>query len=147
MTTRPDFVIRHDLTTDSGMRRFLEIVHEEKAAGRRVTVEFVQPEASQKQKNALHLWCNMVADTLNAAGLDMRKAVREEIDIPWTKESVKTYLWKPLQQYMTGYESTKRPSRTQYPEISDTLVRHFACKFGVQLPPWPTVESKREAEK
>lgn len=35
-------------------------------------------------------------------------------------------------------------SKTEYPEISETMHRHFATKFGVTLPAWPDKHGPRE---
>jgi hypothetical protein len=67
--------------------------------------------------------------------------MKPEFDIPWRKYSVKEFLWRPLQVAMTGKESTTKANKLEYPEISETLTRHFAQKFGVQLPNWPTREA------
>ena len=136
-----DRQIRFDISTESGLAHFMSMVGQMRLSGKRVVVELIEDARTPAQSNALHLWCELVAATLNAAGLDMRRAVREEVDIPWTKESVKRYLWKPLQEVMTGHESTTRPSKLEYPEISETITRHFASKFGVQLPVWPHREA------
>lgn len=133
--------VQFDVSSEAGMSSFLATVSNARLSGKRVVVEIVEASRSPQQNNALHLWLEMVAHTLNAAGLDMRRAIRKEVDIPWTKESVKRYLWKPLQEVMTGHESSTRPSKTQYPDISETLTRHFAEKFGVQLPAWPVREA------
>jgi len=133
--------VQWDVSSEQGLQSFLTAVGQARLAGKRITVEIVEPTRSDAQNNALHLWLEMVAATLNAAGLDMRRAIREEVDIPWTKDSAKRYLWKPLQEVMTGKESTTKASKLEYPEISETLTRHFAQKFAVQLPPWPHREA------
>ena len=41
------------------------------------------------QRNAFHLWCGQLAEELNDAGLDQKvvfDAMKEGVDIPWTKE-------------------------------------------------------------
>ncbi len=37
------------------------------------------------QRNALHLYCEMLACALNNAGYDMKKTLKEEVEIPWQK--------------------------------------------------------------
>jgi len=59
-----------------------------------------------KQNKSLHKYCELLADALNDAGLDMKKVLRPTIDIPWTKTSVKEHLWKPIQEAMLSKEST-----------------------------------------
>lgn len=95
---------------------------------------------SGKQNSALHVYCRELAKALNAAGWDMRRTMKQEIDIPWTEHSVKENLWRPMQEVMTGKESTKDPERKEYPEIYEALSRHMGQKTGVYVP-WPTQEA------
>jgi hypothetical protein len=133
--------VQWDVSSEQGLQSFLAAVGQARLAGKRVTVEIVESTRTDAQNSAMHLWFEMVAATLNAAGLDMRKTLKPEFEIPWRKYSVKEFLWRPLQQAMTGHESTTKPGKLDYPEISETLTRHFASKFGVQLPPWPHREA------
>lgn len=96
------------------------------------------------QNKCLHLYCEMLAQELNAAGLDMRKVLKPTVDIPWTKYSVKDHLWRPIQEVMTGHESTTEPETTEYQEIYKALDRHLADKFGVSVA-WPSKDSMRAA--
>ena len=66
------------------------------------------------QNNALHLWLGQVCKTLNDAGLDMKKTLKPEIEIPWTVPSSKDHLWRPIQRIMVGEESTVDPERGEY---------------------------------
>lgn len=91
-----------------------------------------------QQRKALHKWCEMVADTLNYQGMDMRKTLRNDIEIAWTKDNVKEYIYKPVLEALTGKESTEEQSTLDPTEIVDILVKHFGEKFGVELPQWPS---------
>lgn len=106
-----------------------------------VTPSTERPRSAQ-QNNALHKYCGMVADELNERGLDMRKVLKPEVEIPWTTTSAKEFLWRPIQEIMTGEKSTTKPSTIEYPKIYDTLNRHLGQKFGVSVP-WPSKESAR----
>ena len=99
---------------------------------------------SPLQNNALHKYCGMVADELNDKGLDMRKVLKPEVDIPWTTVSAKEHLWRPIQKIMTGEESTTKPSTAAYPQIYETINRHLGEKWGVYVP-WPSKETKGES--
>ena len=84
----------HSLNTPEEIQHFLIVVAKRRSSGKSATVCFDQPEhpISQKQFNAMHLWCERVADQLNDAGLDMKAVLKPEVDIPWGKESVKEHL-------------------------------------------------------
>jgi len=92
---------------------------------------------SLTQNAALHLYCTMLADKLNDAGLDQKKVLKPEVDIPWTTESVKDSLWRPIQKHVTGLDSTTKPEKSQYSAIYEVLNRYLAQKHGVSVE-WPT---------
>jgi len=49
----------------------------------------VYPKRTVQQNKALHVLFNLLAQNLNEAGLDMRKTLKPEVDIPWSGASVK----------------------------------------------------------
>jgi hypothetical protein len=49
------------------------------------------------QNNAIHKYCSLLADTFGMAGLDMKAVLKPEVEIPWTTESVKNHIWRPIQ--------------------------------------------------
>ena len=91
---------------------------------------------SQTQNSALHKFCELLAVELNIAGLDMKKVLKDDVDIPWTMESVKENLWKPIQKVVTGHDSTTKPQTHQYGEIYEILNRHLGEKLGIFIS-WP----------
>lgn len=88
------------------------------------------------QNNCIHLFCQNVATALNDAGLDMRKTLKPEIEIPWTKESVKEHIWRVIQEAMTGKRSTTEINTVDPSEIYEVINRHLGEKFGIHVP-WP----------
>lgn len=84
-----------------------------------------------KQNKALHLYFQLLADALNEAGFDIRKVVKDEIQLPWTKESVKTYLWKPAQKSMLGKDTTRLLSTTEIDKVFDAVNRIVGERTGV----------------
>lgn len=90
------------------------------------------------QNAAMHLYFQMLADSLNDAGLDMKKVLKPEVDIPWTKDSIKNYLWRPIQKAMTKKESTTELDTVNPSEIYKVLDRHLSEKFGVSVE-WPSL--------
>lgn len=89
------------------------------------------------QNAALHLYCQMLADAFNDAGMDMKTVLKDEVEIPWTMESTKNHLWKPIQKIVTGKESTTKPLTHEYGEIYEVLSRFLSEKKGVFVP-WPS---------
>jgi hypothetical protein len=85
----------------------------------------------------LHLYLDRLAEALNDAGYDMKKTLKEDVDIPWNRDMAKDFLWRPIQKAMTGKESTTEMNTVDPSDIYEVLNRHIAEKFGVSVP-WPT---------
>ena len=98
------------------------------------------------QNHALHLWCGMVANTLNDAGMEMQVNVPDTTRKPWliywTKTSVKEQIWRPIQIAMTNKVSTAQAERIEYNLIYETISRRFSESFGITLPLWPDKDSQ-----
>lgn len=92
---------------------------------------------TKTQNNALHLYCKLLADALNDAGLDMRRVLKEEVDIPWTEKTVKENLWKPIQLIVLDKESTTEPLTSEYDQVYSVIHRQMAAKHGVNVL-WPS---------
>lgn len=88
------------------------------------------------QNKALHKFCEQLADELNAAGLDMKTVLKPTVDIPWSKTTVKEFLWRPIQEAMLRKESTTELSSAEPSEVHAVLMRHLSEKFGVYVS-WP----------
>jgi hypothetical protein len=91
---------------------------------------------SQQQK-ALELWCKILAEDLNAAGLDQRKVLKPSIAIPWNQPDVKNKIFRPVFTAMTGLESTADADPSDYNPVYEVLCRHLAMRLGVTAPAWP----------
>jgi hypothetical protein len=95
------------------------------------------------QNNSLHLGLTLIAKTLNDSGLDLRKVLKPEVDIPWTTESAKEYLWRPIQKIMTGKDSTTKLDKvSEITEIWDVIMRHLGEKHHVEYIPFPHKEKE-----
>ena len=99
---------------------------------------------TDRQRRALHVFCEQLATALNDAGMDMKRTLRAEAEIPWTQKAVKDYLWRPVQEAMTGKQSTTELSTVDPTAIHEALARHLAVRLGVECPPWPTKERQLE---
>lgn len=110
--------------------KYLEIEVRHKAGKRTLT-----------QNGAMHLFFTQLAAELNAAGYDMRKTLKPEAEIPWTPASVKTHLWRPIQEALTAKKSTTEITTVEPTVIHQTLARHLGDKLGVVCPSWPSKET------
>lgn len=92
-----------------------------------------------QQSRALYLFFQRLADTLNDAGLDMKVVLKPEISIPWTKTSVKKFLWSPIQKIMYGTDSTTFLHKLeQIEKIHSVLMRELGEKHDVEYIEFPT---------
>ena len=89
---------------------------------------------SPTMRQASHLWFKMVSIDLNNAGYDMKKVLKPTFDISWSEDGymAKNYLWRPVQEAVTGHESTTQPTNAQYMEIYENVNRRLPVHT-----PWP----------
>ena len=93
------------------------------------------------QNKALHLMYEHLAQKLNESGWDMKKTLKQEIDIAWTKESVKEYLWRPIMEAMLKKKSTTEMTTKDIDTVMNTLTRHLGTKLGIEIA-FPSIESQ-----
>ena len=96
---------------------------------------------SQTQNRALHLFCSQLANALNNAGYDFRTFVKEGYPVPFNENLVKDFIWRPIQEAVTGKVSTTKPERGEYSQIYDVLNLKMA-EYGLHVP-WPSRENKQ----
>lgn len=94
---------------------------------------------TKQQNKALHVLFNLMAGTLNAAGLDMRKTLKPGVEIPWTGPSVKEYLWRPIQTAQLNKKSTTELTTVEIDQVFDTINKHMGEKFGLHVA-FPSIE-------
>ena len=92
------------------------------------------------QNNALHLMFEHLAQELNEAGFDMKKTLKPEIDIPWSKETVKEFIWRPIQTAQLRKKSTTELTTKEIDEVFNTLTRHLGQKLGIEIM-FPSIET------
>lgn len=83
------------------------------------------------QNRALHKLFSMLADELNGAGFDMKRTLKESVEIPWSADTVKNYLWRPIQNAQLGKESTTELTTKDIDAVFETLNRHLGDKLGI----------------
>lgn len=85
------------------------------------------------QNNALHAYFRLLADALNEAGLDMRATLKPEVEIPWTEQSAKEFLWRPVQELAVGKKSTTELTTSEVSKVYDIMNRHLSEKFHLTI--------------
>ena len=98
---------------------------------------------TKKQNNSLHLYLELLSIALNNAGYDMKRTLKQDVDIPWNKDTAKEYLWRPIQEIMLGKQSTTKLEANEYIQVYEVLNRHIADKFGISVS-WPSIEEMRK---
>jgi hypothetical protein len=103
---------------------------------------------TKRQNSALHVFCALLADLLNASGLDQRKVLKASIEIPWSGKDVKEKLWKPIQEAVIHKQSTTKADRREYTQVYEVLAHHMATKLNVTIPEWPRkADDKRKTRR
>lgn len=101
--------------------------------------EPIDKQRTVQQNRALHVYFTLITNALNSAGLDMKTVLKPEIEIPWSPQTVKEYLWRSVQKAQLHKRSTTELSTKDIDLVYDTLNRYLAEKFGVHEP-FPSIE-------
>jgi len=75
----------------------------------------------------------MLAESLNNAGLDVKKTMRHDVEIPWTESLIKELIWRKVQEAMFDIKSTAKLDTAQVSEVYETINRHISSTFGVNV--------------
>lgn len=94
---------------------------------------------TEQQNKSLHVYFTLLSEELNSSGYDMRKTLKESIDIPWSPTSIKEFLFRPIMKAQTGKESTRDLTTKEIDQIYDVLNRHLGEKFSIFVP-FPSME-------
>ena len=94
---------------------------------------------TNQQNKAIHVLFQLLADELNDAGYDMKRTLKQDVDIPWDGKTVKEYLWRPVQSAQLGKKSTTELSTKEIDQVFDTLNRHLGQKLGLHVA-FPSIE-------
>lgn len=99
------------------------------------------------QNNALHLYCQLLADELNAGGLPIKHVLSTyAVDLDWDMQSVKDLIWRPIQKALLGKTSTTELKKQQdIDRVYEHINRFIGEKFGVhvEFPNDPDKEDKK----
>ena len=104
--------------------------------GTRVEIKEIKNTRTGRQNSALHLYFGLLAEHLNNGGFSLQQVVK--VPIEWSADNVKEHLWKPVQKFAIGSDSTKLLKKVEDIElIHDTLTRMLASK-GIENVPFPS---------
>lgn len=91
-----------------------------------------------QQNKSIHLFLSRLSDTLNEAGYDQRKVLKETVEIPWTPQACKEQLWRPIQNALYGKQSTTELEKLeQVSKVHEVLMKHLGEKLGIDYLDFP----------
>ncbi len=89
------------------------------------------------QNAAIHVFCRLIAEALNEAGYEMvidSKVLRSEVEVPWTQDSVKDFIWRKVQiSLYPEKQSTVKLERKEVSEVAEVITRYLGEKFNLQV--------------
>lgn len=93
------------------------------------------------QNNSIHLYLEQVARELQNQGQTIQNVVKkiDYCEIIPTKDSLKTVLWKPIQETMLGKKSTTELNTAEVRQVYEIISMFLAKEFQISLP-FPSVE-------
>jgi len=92
---------------------------------------------TSSQNSSIHLFCKILAESLNDAGLPMNKLLK--VDIDWSMEAVKTHIWKPIMKALYQKDSTTQlKKQKEIDRIHEIIMRELGEKHGIEYIPFPS---------
>lgn len=89
------------------------------------------------QNSSIHVFCKLLAESLNDAGLPMNKLLK--VDIDWSMEAVKTHIWKPIMKALYQKDSTtKLKKQKEIDKIHEIIMRELGEKHHIEYIPFPS---------
>lgn len=133
-------MVKFDMSNQEDMQEAMSLIGKAVAEG--VTLDIVKKSnyRTVTQNAALHLMFEQLAQELNDRGLDQRKVLKETVDIPWSKDSIKDFLWRPIQDALFDTTSTTDLKTKEIDEVFKLLQRHLNEKFNVGIE-FPSIET------
>ena len=131
MNSNPQFWV---LQNSVGFEEFIEFITNLYEKTGYVEIEWTTARSrTARQNRALHVYFRLLGEALNDAGLDQRKVLKPSIDIPWTTESTKNHLFRPIMEAMFEINSTRKLERKQVSEVYDVLNENISTRYGVHV--------------
>lgn len=87
------------------------------------------------QNNAGHKWFRQIAEALNDAGYHVNSREVLQLDVPFTEDVVKEFMFKRVMSAMfPDKTSTTQLTTAQFSEVAKVVERHLAASMGVHVP-------------
>ena len=95
----------------------------------RIDYQKIKDTRTAQQRKAIEVYCRLLMEAFNDAGLDMRKVLTKRVDIPWNQELVKEYIWRDVQEPIVGHRKTSELTTKQVSKIYDVINNFLANQF------------------
>lgn len=119
------------LFKDADLKKLIEFLLEHKEQS--IEVKIHKETRTSRQNRALHLYFDLLSEALNDGGFDMRVVIKKDVDIPFTPETVKSHLWKPIMEAYLEKSSTTKLRTNEISAVYEILNRHIGERTGVSV--------------
>lgn len=98
-----------------------------------------------RQNKALHVYLTLIAHELSNQGQTMQSVVKklDFCEITPTKESVKSVIWKPIQEMVVGKKLTRELNTAEINKVYEIVSMFLSKQFQISLP-FPSEEQTQE---
>jgi hypothetical protein len=84
------------------------------------------------QNKAIHLYCSLLSDAFNDAGLDMLTVLKVKSSTSWTMLSVKDVIWRSIQEAMFPEKtSTTQLETGEVSQVYTQIAKHLSENFNI----------------
>jgi len=87
-----------------------------------------------RQNRAIHLLFRRIATALNEAGFEIPHPFKPELEIPWSEESVKDLLYRPIIESYFKIDRSSLLDTAQLSESMEILIDAVNRNTGVYVP-------------
>jgi hypothetical protein len=108
--------------------------------------EVTTMQRTNQQNKSLQKGCELLAGQFNDAGLDMRKVLKPEVDIPWTRDSIREQMFNPISIIMHDGRTSSQLDTKEIKEVWAVVNRFTGEKHGITQE-WPSEESLSEEQR
>ena len=129
--------VTHRCDSEETWNYFIENCKQLRDSGETRVFSIRRKTRTDLQNRSEHKYFDLVAERLNDAGYDQKAVFAvKDVGVPWSKDTVKENLWRPVQVAMFDIESTADLSTKETQEVYKVLDKLLSEKFGVHVP-WP----------
>mgnify|MGYP002343972023 CR=1 FL=1 len=123
------------VNSDASLENFIKHLRDLYTDKKYIQVKWSTEKAlTAPQLRSVFLYCDLLSKELNGRGLDMVKTLKAGVDIPWSKESARQFMWQPIQEAQFNKKSLTELKTHEVTKIYDVINRHLSDKFGVYVP-------------